>query len=61
MEDLFKKADFSAGSDHKERLAKQLFSGDVANIEDYLTDEELDLASAGVYFGDNHTHSELDP
>ncbi|MCR5098980.1 MAG: hypothetical protein K6B14_08530 [Lachnospiraceae bacterium] len=48
MEDIFKKADFTAGSDHKERLAKQLFSGDIVQIEEYLSDDELDLASAGV-------------
>ncbi len=51
MEDIFKKADFTAGSDHKERLAKELFSGDITNIEEYLSDDELDLASAGTSLG----------
>ena len=52
MEDIFRKADFTAGSDHKERLRKILFSGEKntkitpASGEELL-DEELDLAAGG--------------
>ena len=51
MEDIFEKADFSAGSDHKERLRKVLFS-DIKNNKgedsaEKLRDEELDMAAGG--------------
>jgi hypothetical protein len=43
MEQLLKTADFSAGSDHKERLRKELFGA-----AEELSDDELDLAAGGV-------------
>ena len=51
MEKTFKNADFSAGSDHKERLRKMLFSGETEHSEEApleeLRDEELDMAAGG--------------
>ena len=49
MESIFEKADFTAGSDHKERLRKVLFS-DIKNNKgedsaEKLRDEELDMAA----------------
>ena len=51
MDSIFKKADFTAGSDHKERLRKTLFSDANSNektsFEIVLSDEELDMAAGG--------------
>ena len=50
MENIFEKADFTAGSDHKERLRKELFSvekSDKGTVPaDNLSDEELDMVSS---------------
>ena len=51
MENIFEKADFTAGSDHKERLRKELFSdtkSDKGTVPaENLSDEELDMAAGG--------------
>ena len=51
MENIFEKADFTAGSDHKERLRKKLFSSEAGNertiFAKELSDEELDMAAGG--------------
>ena len=49
VEEILKKADFTQGSNHKEKLRELLFSErslDKKNCE--LSDEELDLDAAGV-------------
>ena len=51
VEMILKKADFSSGSDHKERLRELLFhayDGTGVGAGRVLSDEELDLAAAGV-------------
>jgi hypothetical protein len=51
MENIFEKADFTAGTNHKERLRKLLFAA--ANSEkgaassEKLSDDELDMAAGG--------------
>ena len=50
MENIFEKADFTAGSDHKERLRKVLFS-ETKSVEEagvILSDEELDQVAGGA-------------
>ena len=51
MENIFEKADFTAGSDHKERLRKTLFSAEGSSertiFAKELSDEELDMAAGG--------------
>ncbi len=51
MENYFEKADFCAGSDHKERLRKVLFAasnGDKGAVsQGELSDDELDMAAGG--------------
>ena len=57
VENIFKKADFSKGSNHKEELRKTLFESNnkIAKIVKFkqnqeLSEEELDLISAaGLY------------
>ena len=46
VEEVFSKADFTAGSDHKEKLREKLFAMD-SEKERMLDDDELDLAAAG--------------
>lgn len=54
MENIFEKADFTAGTNHKERLRKLLFDG--TNSEkgavssEKLSDDELDMAAGGKKF-----------
>ncbi len=47
VEKIFKNADFSKGSDHKERLKSMLRSLENGAGEMPLSDEELELAAAG--------------
>lgn len=51
MDEILKKADFSAGSDHKEKLKEKLFTDEKENDWECLSDEELDLAAAGTSVG----------
>ncbi len=53
IEQIFKNADFSAGSDHKQRLHDMLFSEDsslktISFPDNVLDDDELDKAAGGV-------------
>ena len=58
VEMIFTKADFAGGSDHKEQLRARLFhDNDGAGPGRLLSDEELDLAAAGVgEFGGHLSH-----
>ena len=53
MENIFEKDDFTAGSDHMERLRKELFSAaksDKGTVPaENLSDEELDMAAGGKW------------
>ena len=55
MESIFEKADFTAGSDHKERLRKVLFADTDSDtgtaFTEELRDEELDKAAGGYHAG----------
>ena len=55
MENIFEKADFTAGSDHKERLRKVLFADTDSDkgtaFTEELRDEELDKAAGGYHTG----------
>ena len=46
LEKLLRTADFTAGSDHKERLRRTLFGADAPAMEE-LTDDDLGLVAAG--------------
>ena len=49
VEEILKKADFTQGSNHKEKLRELIFSeGSLDKIDCELSDEDLDLAAAGV-------------
>ncbi|MBR5115656.1 MAG: hypothetical protein IK096_01195 [Lachnospiraceae bacterium] len=53
LEKMIRDADFSAGSDHKERLHAQLFSANAQKIQPIsagvaLSDDELDQAAGGT-------------
>ena len=47
IEDVFKHADFARGSDHKERLYGTLFEDSSTGEAFALTDNQLDMVSAG--------------
>lgn len=53
VEEVFSKADFTAGSDHKEKLREKLFARD-SEKEQLLDDDELDLAAAGAALHKSH-------
>ena len=47
IDEVFKNADFSRGSDHKQRLHDTLFDGDSSREAFSLTDDQLDMVAAG--------------
>lgn len=50
MEQLIRRADFAAGSDHKRKLHGEIFPGGQPLAEsEALSDDELDYAAAGVH------------
>ena len=53
MDNIFEKADFTKGSDHKEKLRNILFSDKmgekVTDSPEELHDEELDMAAGGQH------------
>ena len=54
VEEILKKADFTQGSNHKEKLRELLFSeGSLDKKDCELSDEELDLAAAGKIIADD--------
>ncbi|MCR4704852.1 MAG: hypothetical protein K5641_02190 [Lachnospiraceae bacterium] len=54
VEKIFKNADFSKGSDHKERLKGMLKSLENGAGEMPLSDDELELAAAGKMIFENN-------
>ena len=56
IENIFSKADFSSGSDHKKRLAETLFgnAGETSDSIRILSDDELDMVSAAGGIAERH-------
>ena len=60
MENIFEKADFTAGSDHKERLRKELFSAaksdkgtaSAEEVKDIISETRKGVEEAGVILDD---------